>query len=324
MTIRNIEHAQRVVEHIAQVRAAEPYEVVCRADDPDWLRLRLTGIGASEAAALIGVNPWKSAIQLYAEKTGALKADDLSDNEAVFWGTKLEAVVRDVYGERSRRHIDKGGLLLRSRRYPWALCTLDGWTSDIELGPYWPLEIKTAGASKASDWVDGPPEAYVVQVNWQMLVTDTRRATIACLLGGQKLVWCDVERDEQLVRKLVHHGGEFWDRVLAQNPPLPDGTEGARRTLHALYPTSDDDVVTLGPEYCDLADELDDLKLQRKAVEDRQRELENTLKAALGEHGHGALIDGRLVDWETVERRGYTVKPSTSRVLRVRKKTSRA
>jgi putative phage-type endonuclease len=319
MTLSNPEHARRVLAHIEKQRAeAQPYELVCKSTDPEWLQMRQTGIGASEAAALIGANPWKSLLGLYAEKIGAVPQDDLSDNEAVFWGTKLEDVIREVYGQRSGRHIDRGGVLLRSTRYPWALCTLDGWTSDRELGPYWPLELKTTSAVRGEDWIDGAPLHYRVQVAWQMLVTGTVRATIACLIGGQRLVWEDVERDEILERKLIHAGEGFWSRVEKQQPPAPDGSYQAREALHAIYPKDNGVTLVLPAELCDAADELEFCKTQEKAITLRKTTAENALKAALGSTLQGVLPDGRMVAWSTESRKAYQVAASTRRVLRVK------
>lgn len=302
----------------AAVLADRPFEMICRASDADWHSERTHGIGASEAACLIGENPWKSTIQLYAEKVGALPPPDLSDNEAVFWGTRLESVVRDVYGERTRRYIDEGGILLRSTVYPWALATLDGWTSDSELGPYWPLEVKTTGAARGDDWLDGPPRHYVVQVHWQMLVTGAPKATVACLIGGQRLVWADVERDEMLIRKLVRAGEDFWRRVQEHDAPAPDGTQSAAKTLGALYPDHQDEIVILGGDLLDVADELELLKGSVKKCESRKVELENQIKAALGPALRGVLPDGRAFEWATEDRAEYTVKASKRRVLRAK------
>ena len=64
-----------------------------------------------------------------------------------------------------------------------------------------------------------------------MLVTGAPKATIACLLGGQRLVWCDVERDEETIRRIIYHGERFWRAVQERTPPAPDGTESAKRAL---------------------------------------------------------------------------------------------
>ena len=107
--------------------ADPPYEVVCRADDPRWLEHRKSGIGASEAAGLIGASPWISQLELYALKTGAKPPKDLSGVEVVDWGHRLEPVIITAFRDRTGRFVDHGGLLLRSKRHPWALATLDAW-----------------------------------------------------------------------------------------------------------------------------------------------------------------------------------------------------
>ena len=64
-----------------------------------WLEERRKHIGASDAAAAIGASPWTSQLALYLEKTGEVEPDDLSDNEAVRWGSLLEPAIRDRVGE---------------------------------------------------------------------------------------------------------------------------------------------------------------------------------------------------------------------------------
>jgi len=295
----------------------QAYEVVCDSRDPVWKEARTLGIGASEAATLLGLNPWKGLLQLYAEKSGAAAPPDLDDVELVQWGNRLEPVIIEAYRDRTQRFVDRGGLLLRSTRYPFALATLDAWTCTDEVGNYWPLEIKTTGASRGDEWANGPPENYRIQIHWQMLVTDKPRATIACLIGGQKLVWCDVERDETLIRRLVHHGVEFWDRVQRKEPPPPDGTESSKRALHDMYPRDDGDIVVLPAELLDVADELEICKEEEKRIALRKTTAENTLKAALAKTSRGVLPDHRVIAWTTEERKSYTVAATTRRVLRI-------
>lgn len=302
---------------------SDAYEVICDSRDAVWKEARTLGIGASEAATLLGLNPWKSLIQLYAEKSGSAAPPDLDDVELVQWGNRLEPVIIDAFRERTGRFVDRGGLLLRSKTYPFALATLDAWTCTPwtcteEVGDYWPLEVKTTGASRAEEWANGPPENYRIQIHWQMLVTDKPKATIACLIGGQKLVWCDVERDETLIRKLVHHGVEFWDRVRRKEPPQPDGSESAKRALNDIYPRDrDGEFIVLPAELIDAADEIEICRAEEKKLALRKTEAENRIKAALATAGHGVLPDRRMVHWVTEERKSYTVAATTRRVLRI-------
>ena len=76
-----------------------------------WLQIRMRGIGSSDAAVAVGLSPYKSALSLWLEKTGRRESEDISDKPAVFWGTRLEALIADVYAEQT------GSLLLRHTGY---------------------------------------------------------------------------------------------------------------------------------------------------------------------------------------------------------------
>ncbi len=299
-----------------------PFHVECDATDADWLRLRRTGIGASEIAAVLGESPWSSPLALYAEKTGKYDRD-FSDNEPVYWGQKLEPAIVEAYSERTGRKTRRAGKLLRSSLHPWAMCTLDAETweaaNDVDA---WPFEVKNTSSFKADDWENGPPPHYELQVQQQMLVTGARKATIAALIGGQRMVWADVPRDETLIRKIVYHGERFWDRVMRRDVPAPDGSDSARRALSALYPDGAGTVVLPGVAR-DAADELETLKTQRKQLDKQIELIENTVKAAIGEAEMGFLTDGRSFSWKLQHRRAFTVEASSFRVLRLHQPKNR-
>lgn len=294
-------------------------EIVCTADDRErWLGERQGGIGASEIAMVLGEAPkaWGGAFALYARKVGAYERD-LSDVEAVFWGNKLEAPILEAYQERTGRRTRKDGLLLRSKAHPWALCTLDGrtWSAANDVAP-WPLEVKNVSTFKAEEWMDGPPPHYFLQVQQQMLVTGESKATIAALLGGQRLVWADVPRDETTIRRIIYHGERFWRRVQERDVPAPDGTEETRKALAALYPTGEGIIVLPGTAL-DAADELERLKAERKTIADRIDLLENEVRAAIGSAEIGVMTDGRSFSNKLQTRKEFVSKASSFRVLRL-------
>ncbi len=301
----------------AAEKRIEPYEVICDVSGRDaWLAERAQGIGASEIAAVLGESPWQSPVELYAEKIGSYSRD-LSDSEPVFWGLRLEASIIEAYAERTRRHTRKAGLLLRSIEHPWALCTLDGetWTDGAEP---WPFEVKNVSSFKGDEWVDGPPEHYRLQVMQQMLVTGAQKATIAALLGGQRMVWCDVHRDDITIRRIIHHGSRFWERVQRRDMPNPDGSEGTRKALQALYPDGKG-TVALPATALDAADELELVREKLRDLEARKGTIENTVRAALGDAEMGILPDGRHFSWKLQHRKAATIAASSFRVLRLHK-----
>jgi putative phage-type endonuclease len=304
-------------EKLVPASPALPYEIVCSsADERAWLEARKGGLGATDMAVVLGENPWRSQLELFAEKTGAVEAADLSDVEAVEWGKRLEPVIVDAFGARTKRKVRPAGHLLRSVAYPWALATLDAWNLPTNDGAEIPLEIKTTGAHKAEEWSEGPPEHYRIQIHHQMLVTNAERATIACLLGGQRLVWCDVDRDEVLIRKIIFQGAIFWERVLQRQAPEPDGSDSARRVIHRLFPHDTGATLELPMVLAETVDEWQALKAEKSALEKRIAACENAIKATLGDATTGVLPTGDAVSWKEQHRAEHVVPAGSHRVLR--------
>jgi putative phage-type endonuclease len=290
-------------------------QVVCSSSDrTEWLRHRMTGLGASDIAAACGVSPWESPFTLWARKRGLL--GEKTETEPMRWGLLLEPVILQEYAERTKRKAKPMGLLLRSDEHPWALATCDGTTS-IDGDRWWPLEIKTTSLFAADDWSDGPPEHYMLQMQQQALVREDDIVTTACLIGGNRFVWCDVERDERLIRKIIHHGQDMWRRIVEDDPPDVDGSESTKKTLSILYPQESRNVaIGLDGDFLDVADELEQLKERIKTSIARVNELESRVKAAIGTADRGLLPDGRGWSWRSQNRSAYTVPEQTIRVLR--------
>jgi putative phage-type endonuclease len=288
-------------------------------DRDRWKQLRRSGLGASEIAAVLGESPWLSATELYAIKTGASEGDpSLDEAEHVYWGNQLEASIIEGYQHRTGRPVRRHAVLLRSVEHPWALCTLDGETGNEGGEPAWPLEIKNIGMHKAAEWEEGPPRHYLLQLQQQMLVTGAEKATAAALIGGQRLVWCDVERDEVEIRRIKRAGAIFWEQcVEAGVCPKPDGSDSASRALAALYRSPNPEAfVQMGGDMLELDDELVGLKNARRAIEKRAAEIENLIKAAIGKAERGVLPNGATYSWKEQTRAAYAVDESTYRVLR--------
>jgi putative phage-type endonuclease len=183
----------------------------------DWLRARRTGIGASEIAAILGESRWGDAGTIYARKVAT--TDD-AEGEWLEWGLRLEPVILEAYSSAryAGRYATRDGRLLRSREHPWALCTLDAWTAlDGMLDALIPLELKTDRWGR--EWDDGPPVEYLWQLQHQMLVTGAARASIAVLVGGSQLAWCDVAREETMIARIIRAGERFWRQVEAREMP---------------------------------------------------------------------------------------------------------
>lgn len=301
---------------VASATGAEiaPYETIGDSRDRTrWLEQRCSGIGASEAAIIMGESRWKTAPRLWAEKTGRVR--DEAEGEHLEWGLRHEPAILDAYASErySGRRVERAGDLIRSLAHPWAIATLDAWTWRPDVGRI-PLELKTCEAWKADEWEEGPPREYQWQLQHQMLVTDAPIASIACLLGVHRLVWCDVERDETMIRRLIRAGEQFWEHVRTDTMP-PGPVDGA--LVSALWPRDDGGEVELDSSFIDLDAERVALLDRKREIEKRLAEIDDAIKAAIGPATRGVLPCGRVAySYKAQERREYVVKASTIRVLR--------
>lgn len=145
-------------------------------DRETWLAGRNTqGIGASEAAAVVGVSPWMTPMELWRLKVGAAQPKDLSGSAAVSRGVRMEPVLRDLYAAMHPHYtVDYHAYdILYQEDRPWLFATLDGEVTDDQ-GRRGILEIKTSSPNGKLGWAkwDGQiPSHYYCQLLHQMLAT---------------------------------------------------------------------------------------------------------------------------------------------------------
>ena len=185
-----------------------------------WLEVRNSGLGGSDAGAIIGLNPYKKPYQLWLEKTGQIEQEDLSDNEAVYWCTVLDEAVANRFTEVTGKKVRKSGLL-RSDEYLFMLASPDRMVVGENAG----LEIKTANGFAAKKWEgDEVPDSYYCQCQHYMAVTGCEKWYIACLLGGQRFVWKTIDRNDTDIQALIMAEKEFWKHVTEQTAPPVDSS----------------------------------------------------------------------------------------------------
>lgn len=302
---------------IIDIRDPEAFSVVCAANTDEWLRLRKTGVGASEIAAVLNESPYSSALRLYLAKRAEIPTEDISRKDWILWGHRIEPILIQAYEEKSRRCSARSGLMLRSKKHPWALATLDGVTWEPGCRDTWPLECKNVSAFKADDWQDGAPSHVVLQAQHQMLVTGTRRCTVTALLGGNRDVWCDIERDETTIRKIIAHGEVFWERVEQGNPPDAAG-EDAAKLARELHPSEDGETKELSADMIELAERIRELRDVESKTGKELKEYEGRLKLAMGNASVGVFAGSPIVvTYKNRTTAAYMRAASTFRVLGV-------
>lgn len=272
------------------------------ADHDAWLRVRSTGIGGSDAACIVGMNPWKGPYELWLEKTGQKEPDDISERESVHFGTVLESVVALEFEKRTGKSVRRFGTVCNRDR-PFLHANIDRMVEREDAG----LECKTCSAYKAREWDDDKiPDAYYVQCQHYMLVTGKPVWYIACLIGGQHYVWKTIERNEDDIKALLEAEETFWGHVEDRTPPAVDGSESCSQSLAERFHGGAQEVITLSPDAQRDIRELHDLENAEKQTKYRMNELKNRIKAEMGDSEVAVFGDehtGGRVTWKTMSGR---------------------
>ncbi|AIT14555.1 RecE-like exonuclease [Mycobacterium phage Tapioca] len=203
-------------------------------DRDEWLQLRRTGIGSSDCSAVLGMGKYGSPFSVWADKTGKSRPDD--ETEAMMWGTLLEPVIRAELARRLGVEIVECPTL-RSQVRPWQLYNPDG----LILSQNALVEIKNASAWLAHDWDDQVPDHAELQVQHGMAVTGADGAYVAGLVGGNRLRWEYIPRDDELIDTINAAEQHLWDTYIVPDvaPPI-DGSDATAEAIAARWPRRHD------------------------------------------------------------------------------------
>lgn len=263
----------------------------------EWLKSRQQGIGGSDAGAILGVNKWRTPFQVYMDKTQEI--NELGEqSEAAYWGTELEDLVAREFVKRTGKKVRRRNAILQSVEHPFMTANLDREV----VGEKSLLECKTVNAFGAKEWdSDEIPASYLAQVMHYLAVTGYEKAYIAVLIGGQKYIYKEVDRDEELIAMIISAEKNFWENFITKKtaPPL-DGSTAAEKYLKEKYRDSTPEVsVNLKSEYKDRIKDYFELKNSIKDLEVQAKEIENNIKLELGEAEIGYAPDYEI-DWKSI------------------------
>ncbi len=200
----------------------------------DWLRLRKSGIGGSDAGAICGVNPYSSAMKVFQDKTS--EAVEEGNSEAVRIGHDLEDYVAQRFMEATGLKVRKSNYMYRSVEHPFMIADVDRLVAGEDAG----LECKTTSAFNADKWADGGiPLHYVLQCYHYMAVTGKRVWYIAAVILGREFTYRRLEWDDELIERLIGIEDNFWNNHVAQGiMPPPDGSKACDEVLEQYFHTA--------------------------------------------------------------------------------------
>lgn len=290
---------------------------------------RNTGIGGSDIAAILGLSPWRTPLQVWLEKTGreAPEFDDAA-RERMYWGTQLEDIVARHYGERHGLRVQRVRKALRMQGSQIVMGHIDRAVMTRGRSAYWNekvcalmnadavLEVKTAGqqALSSGDWgEDGTcdvPVHYWMQVQWYLGITRVERGVIAALFGGQVYREYPLEADADTFGRCVQFALQWWQEHVVGDVPPPPATA---RDVLLLFPGDSGKSVQASAEVSGLCAQAVDLKRRIDSLTGEYESVTDKIKLAMGDAAE--LVGGERVlatwrsareslrtDWQAVAR----------------------
>lgn len=273
------------------------------SDREEWLSLRRNGIGGSDAAALLGLNPYRTPYELWAEKQGFLPAKE--DTECMRQGRDLEQYVACRFMEQTGMKVRSVPHMYQSVKYPFMQATIDR----IVVGRKEGLECKTTSILQDKALSKGEiPLPYYCQCMHYLAVTGFDCWHLAVLVLNRGFYVFRIERDEKEIQCLIEQEQSFWETYILGNAiPPTQGLASETTAILSQYkgnmqleatPLFEHDQTA--ERYLELGKRIDELSAERE-------QLKQQIMLSMGESTQGLLTNG-TISWKPQERRTIDTK----------------
>ena len=278
----------------------------------DFHKARQTGIGGSDVATLLGINPFCTKLELYLQKRGEI--DPRPDTSKTKAGRVMEQVIAAMVTERTRSKLRRVNRTLRHPKYDFLIAHVDRDFVGIEKG----LEIKNVSPRLGWMWGrDGEPDAvaeyYIPQPHHYMLVMDYPAFDVAAYFGGDDLRMYPMERDKEMDEIIIGAANDFWfNHVVPGVPPEPEYEHATTLPmLQRLYPGTNGQTV----EATEMIRHWAKVAEEAAAKANEYKQVGDTAKAHLLDYmGEAAIlrIEGnRVFRRKAIKKTAYTVEESS-------------
>ncbi len=197
----------------------------------EWLKYRKTGLTGTDAGAIVGLNPYRSAFAVFQDKLSANTEE--KDNEAMRQGRDLEAYVAQRFTKETGLKVRKANAIYYNEDHPFMLANFDRMIVGEKAG----LECKTVSPYSSDKWENGKiPLHYQMQIQHYLAVSGLECWYLAALIFGTGFLVHKVKRDEEMIRNLITIEERFWkENILGHKIPDPDGSSNYTELLNKLY-----------------------------------------------------------------------------------------
>lgn len=268
----------------------------------EWLKFRKNGLGGSDAGAICGLNPYRSAIAVYVDKT----SDEIEeiDNESMRQGRELEEYVARRFMEQTGKRVRRANAIFCDEENPFMIADVDRMVVGEKAG----LECKTASPYMVEYWEDDKiPLSYQMQCFHYMRVCNAEAWYLAVLIYGKEFKVYKLERDEEIISNLIQVEKKFWEENVCKNVmPEPDGSKLADTVLTEYFKDTKAVRIKLNGF---------DERLKRReeivglidALEKEKAQIEQEVKLYMGE-AEMAQNESFIVSWKSVVSKRFDSK----------------
>ncbi|WP_024834120.1 YqaJ viral recombinase family protein [Ruminiclostridium josui] len=306
----------------------------------DWLKIRKTGVGGSEIAALFGKSNYASPLSVYMDKMSN-QINEI-ENEFIEWGKTLEPIIREKFPKKFwsttgyQIDVEEFSYMMQSKENPYMLANIDGLLAPINdykfnvqvaegeweecfipAGQLGGLEIKTGSGFTAKNWRENTlPDNYFLQTQHYMAVTGLPYFFVVALID-KHLLWRYIPRNEEIIAIIKNRVHEFWtENILKKNPPAPIGSEVDTGILKSMYPQELKDKALNLDHMADKRIRYKELSEEIKGLQKEQEAIKQEFMSAMGD-AELAFVGDKKISWKMQAGSTYTVTRKPQRVLRI-------
>lgn len=304
LSLQNAQQAYAIYPNADNKRLIEHYQYLIAKHEPTIEPQanvgqidRATYIGSSDAAAILGVSPWSSALDVYLDKTEGRREVSAAKQKIFNRGVRMEKYIIDILSEQENLTITKRGARYRDNDFPFIAAEIDAET--------WcgrNVEIKTVSPFKAKEWgeqqTDEVPMHYIAQVMHGLMVTNREETIMGVLIGGDDFRVYRIFRDDEIIDLLKEKEIEFWDRIQNLNPPEPvtlsDMSRLYRFDIADAIETNGDIAIKVA-RYAEIGNQIKELELEQDI-------LKANIQAYMGNHSILTIDSKPLLTWKSQSR----------------------
>lgn len=289
-----------------------------------WAEQRRNHLGASECAAVLGVDPNYGALSVWEKKVTGYS---MEDNKVLRHGRLMEEPIAQFFAEDSGRRVEDPGSTLYQYhlKYPWLAATLDRyeWGSDAFPAPAdgkGALEIKNIDIPGMSpdEWHPHSDELFkwVIQNQIQMACARLDWGTICGKFPYYDVCWFDHVRNDEFLEAIYPILADFWECVVSRTPPPVDTLPGTLAVCKRIWKKEEGTTIPLGYDDMVLINEWEKAKQQARKHDKEAKKLETKIRYMMKDNTFGTLPDGTVLSSKITKRKGHVVEPSEFKVLR--------